>query len=55
MSAMLDLVERCVRYMAKVECWRCGEAVYGCKDDARNWTKHWAKNCDLETSRISKT
>jgi len=44
----IDFVERCVRYMMKVECKRCTEQVYPHEDDARGLVKDWIEYDDLQ-------
>lgn len=45
--AMIDLTERCVRYMMKIECRYCGSEVYPHEDDARELVCEWIKHDDL--------
>jgi hypothetical protein len=38
---MTSFIEKCVRYMSKIECRYCGEYVYPHEDDARDLAEHW--------------
>jgi hypothetical protein len=45
---MIDLVERCVRYMMKVECKWCGSEVYPDEDEARAQAERWVESDDMQ-------